>query len=98
MLDTGDDVSAVFLEIGRDVAGTNKSVEDMSRELMLDYMASEYSPANTVIVGDAAPADIAVPGLDIRVILDKANLLGLAAKGIIAPSQIPAVLAAFGPF
>ena len=35
--------------LGRDVAGTNKSVEDMSRELMLDYMASEYSPANTVI-------------------------------------------------
>jgi predicted Zn-dependent peptidase len=31
--------------LGRDVAGTNKSVEDMSRELMLDYMASEYSPA-----------------------------------------------------
>ena len=35
--------------LGRDVAGTNKSVADMSRELMLDYMASEYSPANTVI-------------------------------------------------
>ena len=35
--------------LGRDVAGTNKSVEEMSRELMLDYMASEYSPANTVI-------------------------------------------------
>jgi len=35
--------------LGRDVAGTNKSVEDMSRELMLDYMASEYSPANTVV-------------------------------------------------
>ena len=35
--------------LGRDVAGTNKSVADMSSELMLDYMASEYSPANTVI-------------------------------------------------
>jgi predicted Zn-dependent peptidase len=35
--------------LGRDVAGTNKSVEDISRELMLDYMASEYSPANTVV-------------------------------------------------
>jgi predicted Zn-dependent peptidase len=35
--------------LGRDVAGTNKSVEDMSRELMLDYMVSEYSPANTVV-------------------------------------------------
>jgi predicted Zn-dependent peptidase len=35
--------------LGRDVAGTNKSVEDMSRELMLDYMASEYSPSNTVV-------------------------------------------------
>jgi len=27
--------------LGRDVAGTNKSVEEMSRELMLDYMASD---------------------------------------------------------
>jgi predicted Zn-dependent peptidase len=35
--------------LGRDVAGTNKSVAVMSREQMLDYMASEYSPANTVI-------------------------------------------------
>ena len=35
--------------LGRDVAGTNKSVADMTREQMLDYMASEYSPANTVI-------------------------------------------------
>jgi predicted Zn-dependent peptidase len=35
--------------LGRDVAGTNKSVEMMSREQMLDYMDSEYSPANTVI-------------------------------------------------
>ncbi len=35
--------------LGRDVAGTNQSVEAMGRELMLDYMASEYSPANTVV-------------------------------------------------
>ena len=35
--------------LGRDVAGTNKSVADMTREQMRDYMASEYSPANTVI-------------------------------------------------
>ena len=35
--------------LGRDVAGTNQTVEAMTRELMLDYMASEYSPANTVI-------------------------------------------------
>ena len=35
--------------LGRDIAGTNKSVGAMTRELMLDYMASEYSPSNTVI-------------------------------------------------
>jgi predicted Zn-dependent peptidase len=35
--------------LGRDVAGTNQSVRAMVREQMLDYMDSEYSPANTVI-------------------------------------------------
>ena len=35
--------------LGRDVAGTNKSVAAMTREQMLDYMDREYSPANTVI-------------------------------------------------
>jgi predicted Zn-dependent peptidase len=35
--------------LGRDVAGTNKSVAAMTREQMLDYLDSEYSPANTVI-------------------------------------------------
>jgi predicted Zn-dependent peptidase len=35
--------------LGRDVAGTNKSVEAMSREQMRDYMDAEYTPANTVI-------------------------------------------------
>ncbi len=35
--------------LGRDIAGTNKSVGAMTRGLMLDYMASEYSPSNTVI-------------------------------------------------
>jgi predicted Zn-dependent peptidase len=35
--------------LGRDVAGTNKSVASMTREQMLDYMDREYSPANTVI-------------------------------------------------
>ena len=35
--------------LGRDIAGTNKSVGAITRELMLDYMASEYSPANTVV-------------------------------------------------
>jgi predicted Zn-dependent peptidase len=35
--------------LGRDVAGTNESVRAMVREQMLDYMDSEYSPANTVI-------------------------------------------------
>jgi predicted Zn-dependent peptidase len=35
--------------LARDVAGTNESIGTMTRELMLDYMDSEYSPANTVI-------------------------------------------------
>jgi predicted Zn-dependent peptidase len=35
--------------LGRDVAGTRSSVDAMTREQMLDYMASEYSPKNTVI-------------------------------------------------
>jgi len=35
--------------LGRDVAGTNKSVAAMTREQMRDYMDSEYSPSNTVI-------------------------------------------------
>ena len=35
--------------LGRDVAGTNESVGTVTRELMLDYMDSEYCPANTVI-------------------------------------------------
>ena len=35
--------------LGRDVAGTNKSVAAMTREQMLDYMDNEYSPANTII-------------------------------------------------
>ena len=35
--------------LGRDVAGTNKSVGTMTREQMRDYMDREYSPSNTVI-------------------------------------------------
>jgi len=35
--------------LGRDVAGTKQSVSKMTRKQMLDYMASEYSPGNTVI-------------------------------------------------
>jgi predicted Zn-dependent peptidase len=35
--------------LGRDVAGTKQSVGKMNRKQMLDYMASEYSPGNTVI-------------------------------------------------
>jgi predicted Zn-dependent peptidase len=35
--------------LGRDVAGTKQSVGKMTRKQMLDYMASEYSPGNTVI-------------------------------------------------
>ncbi len=35
--------------LGRDVAGTKNSVAKMTREQMLDYLACEYSPKNTVI-------------------------------------------------
>ena len=35
--------------LGRDVAGTKQSVGKMTRKQMTDYMASEYSPGNTVI-------------------------------------------------
>ncbi len=35
--------------LGRDVAGTKQSVSKMTRKQMLDYIASEYSPGNTVI-------------------------------------------------
>ena len=35
--------------LGRDVAGTKYSVGKMARKQMLDYIACEYSPKNTVI-------------------------------------------------
>ncbi|MBN1368261.1 MAG: insulinase family protein [Dehalococcoidales bacterium] len=41
-------------QLGRDVAGTKKTVSTMTREDMLDYVSRQYSPANTVfsIAGD----------------------------------------------
>jgi len=35
--------------LGRDVAGTRESVGSMSRDLILDFLAHEYTPQNTVI-------------------------------------------------
>lgn len=35
--------------LGRDVAGTRESVNAMSREQMMDFIAREYSPQNTVV-------------------------------------------------
>lgn len=35
--------------LGRDIAGSESSVEAVSREAMLGYMASQYVPSNTVI-------------------------------------------------
>lgn len=35
--------------LGRDVAGTKESVSAISRPAMLDYMAQQYAPGNTVI-------------------------------------------------
>lgn len=78
-------------QLVRDEAGRRALVAGIARE-------KGISPAETVVVGPAAPADIVVPELGIRVVLDKANLLSLVSKEVIAPSQIPGVLAAFGPF
>jgi len=76
-------------QLVRDEAGRRALVTCIARE-------KGISPADTVIVGDAAPADIAVPELGIRVLLDKANLLGLLSREVITPEQVPAILAAFG--
>ena len=35
--------------LGRDIAGSKKSVGALSRDMMLDYLASQYQPGNTVI-------------------------------------------------
>jgi len=35
--------------LGRDVAGTRESVTGISRDLILDYLAREYTPRNTVV-------------------------------------------------
>ena len=40
--------------LGRDIAGSRESVAAITRDMMLDYLAKEYQPANTVlaIAGD----------------------------------------------
>lgn len=35
--------------LGRDIAGTKESVSSISREMMLDYWACQYSPGRTVV-------------------------------------------------
>ena len=35
--------------LGRDVAGTEESIEGLTREMTLDYMARQYVPANIII-------------------------------------------------
>jgi phosphoserine phosphatase len=76
-------------QLVRDEAGRRALVACIARE-------KGIPPADTVIVGDAAPVDIAVPELGIRVLLDKAAILGLLSKETIAPSQLSAILASFG--
>ncbi|HEY51345.1 MAG TPA: insulinase family protein [Dehalococcoidia bacterium] len=41
--------------LGRDIAGSRDSVSEITRELMLDYLADYYQPGNTVV---AAAGDI----------------------------------------
>ena len=41
--------------LGRDIAGSRESVSNITRELMLDYLASHYHPGNIVV---AAAGDI----------------------------------------
>jgi predicted Zn-dependent peptidase len=35
--------------LGRDIAGSKESVAAMTREIMLDYLAAQYQPGNTVL-------------------------------------------------
>src|SRR5207253_824591 len=35
--------------LGRDVAGSRESVEGITRDVMLDYLARQYSPRNVVV-------------------------------------------------
>ena len=53
---TGQRVSMLIDEImwpghplGRDIAGSKESVAAMTREMMLDYLAGQYQPQNTVL-------------------------------------------------
>lgn len=73
--------------------------DESGRRALLSGIAREkgISAADTLVVGDAAGADVPVSELGMRVLLDKANLLSLVAKELIAPAQVPAVIAAFGP-
>ncbi len=45
---------------GRDIAGTKKSVSSMNREKLLDYMNSQYTAENTVVVvaGDVKKREV----------------------------------------
>lgn len=76
-------------QLVRDESGRRALVAAIARE-------KGIAPADAVIVGPCAPADIAVPETGIRILPDKANLLALLEKEVIAPAQLPAVLAAFG--
>jgi len=47
--------------LGRDIAGTGQSVAAISRDVMLDFRAGQYSPDNTVVVvaGDIQREEVA---------------------------------------
>ena len=46
--------------LGRDVAGSKESVAAISRKMMLDYLAAQYQPGNTVlaIAGNIKPKEV----------------------------------------
>jgi predicted amino acid-binding ACT domain protein/phosphoserine phosphatase len=77
-------------QLARDDAGRRALVASIARE-------KGIAPADTVVVGPASPADIAVPELGVRVLLDKENFRSLVGKQVITAAQVPAILAAFGP-
>jgi predicted Zn-dependent peptidase len=46
--------------LGRDIAGSKESVTGITRDIMLDYLAKQYQPGNTVlaIAGDIQPQEV----------------------------------------
>lgn len=74
--DSPGEIAALLLDellwpdqaLGRDIAGSEESVEGLSRESLLGYMASQYVPENVVIsVAGDLPHDQVVAEVEARV-------------------------------